>query len=73
MDSQDWLSQQSLDFADYGIWREAAAFAADVGDDAEGAAVVAAVLDFQDGAGVMGLAALDGGGEEFGVGEDVAG
>jgi hypothetical protein len=66
-------SGELLDFAEYGIGWEAAAFATDVGDDAEGAAVVAAVLDFQDGASVMGFAALDGGGEEFGVGEDVAG
>ena len=61
------------DFADDGVGREAAGFAADEGDDAEGATVVAAVLDFQNGARVMGFAALDGGGEKFGVGEDVAG
>jgi hypothetical protein len=60
------------DFADYGVWGEAAAFAADAGDDAVGAAEVAAVLDFEDGAGVVEFAALDGGGEKFGVGEDVA-
>src|SRR6185436_5953055 len=62
---------ERLDFADDGVWREAAGFAADERDDAVGAAEVAAVLDFQDGAGVMGFAALDGGGEEFGVVEDV--
>jgi hypothetical protein len=35
-----------LDFADYFVGREAAAFAADKGDNTERAAVVAAVLDF---------------------------
>ena len=61
-----------MDFAEDLVGGEAAGFAADVGDDAEGAAVVAAVLDFEDGAGVVGFATLDGSGEEFGVGEDVA-
>jgi hypothetical protein len=54
------------------VRREAAAFAADVRDDAEGATVVTAVLDFQDGASVIPFSALDGGGEEFGVSEEVA-
>src|SRR5208282_10100 len=65
--------RESLDFADYGVGWEAAGFASNEGDYAEGAAVVTAVLDFKDGAGVVGFAALDGGGEEFGVVEDVAG
>jgi hypothetical protein len=62
-----------LDFADDGVGREAAGFAADKGDHTVRAAKVAAVLDLQDGACMMGFAALDGGGEEFGVVEDSAG
>ena len=50
--------------------------ATDAGDYAEGAAVVAAVLHFEVGAGAGILRKLangfeDGGGEQFGVGEDV--
>ena len=62
-----------MDFADDLVRGEAAGFAAHERDHTERAAVVAAVLDFEDRAGVVGFAALDGGGEEFGVGEDVAG
>ena len=62
-----------LDFADDFIRRKAAGFAANKRDDAEGAAIVATVLDFEDGASVAGFAALNGRGEELGMGEDVAG
>jgi hypothetical protein len=73
VDSQDWLSRQLAHFVYYCVWGKAAAFAADAGDYAVGAAKIAAVLDFEDGARVVEFAALDWGGEEFRVGEDVAG
>ena len=65
--------REALDFMNDGIGREAAAFAADERDNAIGAAGVAAVLDFESGASVIGFAAEDGGGEEVGAIEDVAG
>ena len=64
---------EALDFFDDGAGWEAAASPADEGDDTVGAAGVAAILDFEGGAGVIPFSAEDGGGEEFGAGEDVAG
>ena len=55
------------------IRRQAAAFAADEGDDAVGAAGVAAVLYLESGAGVIPFSAEDGSGEKFGAVQDVAG
>ncbi len=60
---------EMTDFLDDFVGREAAAFAADEGDDAVGAAAVAAVLNFQRGASGVGFAAENWRGEEFGSGE----
>ena len=73
MDRQECLShREALDFADYGVWREAAALAANKGDNAIGAAGVTAVLDLESGTSMMAFAAEDGGGEKLGLVEDVA-
>ncbi len=73
MDRQECLShREALDFGDDAFRREAAALAADEGDDTVGAAKIAAVLDFESWAGVVGFAAEDGSGEELGTVEDVA-
>ena len=74
MDRQECLSdRETLDFADDFGGREAAALAADEGDDAVGAAGVATVLDFESGAGVMPFPAEDGSGEQDALFENIAG
>ena len=64
---------EALDFGEDGLRREAAGFSADEWDYAERAAGVAAVLDFQGGAGVIPFPAENGGDEDVGELEDVAG
>jgi hypothetical protein len=64
---------EAFDFMDDGIGREAAALATDERDNAVGAAGIAAVLDFESGTSVIPFSAEDGGGEEFGAIENVAG
>ncbi len=57
-------SAELPDFLDDGIGWEAAALAANEGDNAVGAAGVTAVLDFESGAGVMAFSTEYGGGEQ---------
>jgi hypothetical protein len=72
MDRQECLSHgEALDFVDYGVWREAAALAANEGDNAVGTAGVTAILDFESGTGVMAFSTEDGGGEQNVLFEDI--
>src|SRR6266851_4780415 len=64
-------SAELPDFLDDGIGWEAAALAANEGDNAIGAARVTAVLDFESGTSVMAFAAEDGGGEQNVLFEDI--
>jgi len=63
---------ESPDFLGDGIGWEAAALAANEGDNAVRAAGVAAVLDLKRGAGVMAFSTEDGGGEQNVLFEDIA-
>lgn len=63
---------EALGFGDNPIRGSGAGLSADARDDAKGAAIVAAVLDLEVGAGTVASGALDGGIEEFALGEDIA-
>ena len=64
---------ETLNFADDGVGREAAAFSANEGDDAIGAAGIAAVLNLQSGAGVIPFSAEDRGAEQNILFKNIAG